>query len=212
MVTEGPTKGGTRCPIELLWTAKKISKLWLVDYKLWPIWSSQNLTTVNNRMKILSQGHSFIQKMLDFCTEMKFPPSFMISWWTWARHDYPVSFFLPAITTSQGYISNVFTLSQCSQRNLWDIRKELRLSRLFFVLISIDQGYISEVFNVWKSSQRNVWYSVQLEGKVWYLTQLSSQARDTSIESFLFQSVCNFFSRNIFRKFWDFRKTPHVGR
>ena len=141
------------------------------------------------------EGHSFNQKKQIFCTEMKFPPSFMISWWTWARQDYLVSFFLPAITTSQGYISNVFTVSQCSQRNSLDILKELRLSRLIFCFHLHRTGVHQWSLQCLKVSAKEcVINSVQLEGKVWDLTQLSSQARDTSKESFLFQSICNFSS------------------
>ena len=128
----------------------------------------------------LPRGILLRQKEQDFCTKMKFPPLFMISWGTGARQDYFVSFFLPAIPTSQGYISNVFTVSQCSQRNSWDIRKELRLSRLFFCFNLHRPGVHQWSLQCLKVSAKEcVINSVQLESKVWDLTQLS-------IESFLF--------------------------
>ena len=43
-------------------------------------------------MKILSQGHSFIQKMQDFCTKMKFPPWYMIFRGIGASQHYLVGF------------------------------------------------------------------------------------------------------------------------
>ena len=60
---------------------------------------------------------------------------------------------------------------------------------------------ISDVFTVPKCLQRNIW---PFEGSDWDLTQLSSQTRGTSIKSFRFQSVCNFFKFFKFFEFFDF--------
>ena len=51
----------------------------------------------------------------------------------------------------------------------------------------------------------NLW---PFESSDWDLSKLSSHAKGTSIKSFLFQSVWNFFSENFsdFRKFSDLRK------
>ena len=124
---------------------KKISKLWLVDYKLWPIWSSQNLTTVNNRMKILSQGHSFIQKMQDFCTKMKFPPLYMIFRGIGASQHYLVGFL--SLLSPQARGASVMSLQFQSVCN--GICDEISGPRLrSYQAIFTDQGHINKVIPV----------------------------------------------------------------
>ena len=159
----------------------------LKAYKIKKLWQKTDF--------FLPRGILFKQKEQDFCTKMKFPPLFMISWGTGARQDYFVSFFCWLSPQARG-TSVMSSLFHSVLKGIHgDIRKELRLSRLFFCFNLHRPGVHQWSLQCLKVSAKEcVINSVQLEGKVWYLTQLSSQARDTSIESFLFQSVCNFSS------------------
>ena len=62
------------------------------DNKLGPIWSSPNLATINDRMKIGCQRNSFIPKNMDFCTKMKFSPLYMVFGGAGAGQHYLVGF------------------------------------------------------------------------------------------------------------------------
>ena len=149
----------------------------------------------DKRLIFSAEGHSFKAKRAGFLYQNEISSVIHDFRRDWSPPGLLCELFLPAIPTSQGYISNVFTVSQCSQRNSWDIRKELRLSRLFFCFNLHRPGVHQWSLQCLKVSAKEcVINSVQLQGKVWDHTQLSSQARDTSIESFLFQSVCNFSS------------------
>ena len=85
-----------------------------------------NLTTVNDRMKILCQRRSFIPKELDFCTKMKYPPLHMVFGGGWSWPALPCGLAKPVISTSQGCISDVLTVPKCPQRNTWWIYDHLR--------------------------------------------------------------------------------------
>ena len=167
-------------PIELFWTAKNLN-------------ADKNKKDKKTDV-FLSRGILLTKKS-----------RFSVPKWNFLRHSWFPDGLEPARTTLWAFFcrlspqargtSVMSSLFHSVLKGIYGIsRRSWGCQDYFFIFISIDQGYIIEVFNVWKSSQRNVWYSVQLEGKVWYLTQLCSQARDTSIDSFLFQSVCNFSS------------------
>ena len=55
----------------------------------------------------------------------------------------------------------------------------------------------------------NTW---PFEGSDWDLTQLSSQARGTSIKSFLFQNICNFWILRFLENFQIFGKISDIWK
>ena len=58
--------------------------------KLWLVYQIQQPSTTECRFS--ARGHSFIQKMTDFCTKMKFSPFYMIFRGTGAGQHYFVAF------------------------------------------------------------------------------------------------------------------------
>ena len=96
-------------------------------------------------MKILSQGHSFIQKMQDFCTKMKFPPLYMIFRGTGAGQHYFVAFL--SLLSPQARGASVMSLQFQSVCN--GICDEISGPRLrSYQAIFTDQGHINKVIPV----------------------------------------------------------------